>query len=66
MFILQFLFNRFKEPSTWAGAFLVAQAYGISFTPEQVTALGAFGMAIMGAPDDSIEKLKSRYTKAKK
>lgn len=66
MFILNFLWNRFREPSTWAGAMLVAQAFGLQLTPEQMQAIGVFGMALMAAPDSSIDKLKARYAQIKR
>jgi hypothetical protein len=46
-----FILNRFKEPSTWAGVFLIASAWGLTFTPEQQYALTTFGVALMGTPD---------------
>lgn len=46
-----FLQNRFTEPSTWIGIFLISSAWGISFTPEQQYALTTFGIALIGIPD---------------
>ena len=47
---------RFKEASTWRGLVAVLTAIGVTFEPEQVAAIVAFGMAVAGligviAPD---------------
>jgi len=63
MFILKFLMARFWEPSTWGGLALMNQAFGwYPLTPEQMTAIGTFGMALVAAPDGSIDKLKTRLS----
>ena len=47
----KFLQNRFTEFSSWTGIFLIASAWGLSFTPEQQYALTTFGIALVGTPD---------------
>lgn len=54
----QFFLNRLKEPSTWAGLMLVAGAFGLNLTVEQQYAIQFLGMALMGAPEDSIKRLR--------
>lgn len=46
-----FILRRLAEPSTWAGLFLVASAWGLQFTEPQQAALTVLGMALAGAPD---------------
>jgi len=65
--VLKFLLARTQEPSTWGGLALMNQAFGwYPMTAEQMYALGTFGMALMAAPDDSIDKLKARLSQMRK
>ena len=56
--ILTYLQNRLREKTTWAGLFMVASAWGFNLTAEQVAALSFLGMALAGAPGDSIQRLQ--------
>ena len=49
--IFKIIKRRISEPSTWAGIGLVASAFGLNFTPEQVQALTIIGTALAGLPD---------------
>lgn len=55
--VLSYLQNRLREKSTWIGIFMVASAWGFNLTPEQVAALSFLGMALAGAPGDTMQKL---------
>lgn len=55
--ILSYLQNRLREKSTWIGIFMVASAWGFNLTPEQVAALSFLGMALAGAPGDTMQRL---------
>ena len=57
--ILAYLQNRLREKTTWAGLFMVASAWGFSLTPEQVAAISFLGMALAGAPGDTLQRLKA-------
>lgn len=46
-----FIQKRFSEPSTWMGALAVASAFGLGFTPDQQSAIAAFGAILCAMPD---------------
>lgn len=49
--ILNWFQERFGEFSTYSGLFLVASAWGGSFTPEQQIALATLGVALFAKRD---------------
>ena len=57
--VLAYLQNRLREKTTWAGLFMVASAWGFNLTPEQVAAISFLGMALAGAPGDTLQRLKA-------
>lgn len=47
--MLKFIYTRLGEASTWRGLAALATAAGIAFSPEQVAAITALGLAVVGA-----------------
>ena len=45
---MQYLIDRFKEPSSWRGAIALAMAFGLQLSPDQQTAIITVGLGIMG------------------
>jgi len=45
---MNYFLDRLKEPSTWRGIIAVLTAFGVTISPEQVEAIIATGLAIMG------------------
>ena len=45
---LQYLLDRFKERSTWAGLLALLGSLGIALNPEQTEAIIALGLAVIG------------------
>lgn len=45
---MNWILNRLAEPSTWRGLTLLLTAVGISLDPEQVAAITAAGLGIVG------------------
>ena len=46
--MLDYIFSRLSEASTWRGLIALATALGVAISPEQVAAIIAAGMAVMG------------------
>jgi len=46
--MIKYVFDRLSEASTWRGLIALAVATGIAFSPEQVEAIIATGLAIVG------------------
>lgn len=46
--MLNFIYTRLSEPSTWRGLTALATAAGIALTPEQSAAVTAVGLAVIG------------------
>ena len=57
----QYIVNRLKEPSTWRGLTILLTLAGVNVSPEQTTAIIAFGAAIVAFigvffPDKTVVK----------
>jgi len=63
--MLQFILNRFKEPTSWFAAFLVASSFGLELSDAQQNAITIFGMAMFAAPESKVDELIKK-SKAKK
>lgn len=46
--MVQYLYNRFSEASTWRGIIGIITAAGVAVSPEQVEAIVVCGLGIMG------------------
>lgn len=46
--MLEYLISRFSEPSTWRGIIALATSLGVAISPDQIAAIIAIGMALMG------------------
>lgn len=46
---MNWIINRLKEKSTWRGIIAVATALGVSWSPDQIAAIVALGVAVAGA-----------------
>lgn len=46
--MLQFILDRLKERSTWAGLVAVATAAGVSLSPDLQEAIAVTGMSVAG------------------
>lgn len=46
--MLDYIFDRLSEPSTWRGLFLVATAAGANVSPEQANAIMTIGLGGVG------------------
>lgn len=64
--MLQFLLNRFKEPTSWMAAFLVASSFGFDLTETQQNAITIFGMAMFAAPESKVDELIKKSKSKKK
>jgi hypothetical protein len=58
--MLNYLINRFREPSSWMGLFAVASAFGFELTDVQQIALSTFGAIMFGAPNDQLVRVLPR------
>jgi hypothetical protein len=58
--MLNYLINRFREPSSWMGLFAVASAFGFQLTDVQQIALSTFGAIMFGAPSDQLSRVLPR------
>lgn len=47
--MLDYIKARLAEPSTWRGIVALITAAGVQLSPDQVAAIVALGLAIMGA-----------------
>ena len=47
--MMNYLFDRLKEPSTWRGIILVATAWGVYLEPFQEHAIISLGLALAGS-----------------
>jgi hypothetical protein len=47
--MIDYILDRLSESSTWRGITLLATATGIVLSPEQVAAISAAGLALVGA-----------------
>ena len=45
---MQYLIDRFKEPSTWRGLVALGMAFGVHLSPDQINAIVAAGMGLIG------------------
>jgi hypothetical protein len=45
---MNYLFARLSEPSTWRGLIALATAFGVALAPEQIEAVIAGGLALIG------------------
>lgn len=64
--ILNYLGNRLREYSTWAGLMLVAGSFGLHLTPEQQIAIAFLGMSLAGATGDQLKgAMSGLFTKVK-
>jgi len=45
---MKYLFNRFKENSTWTGITLILTSIGCGLNPDQFAAIAPAGLAIAG------------------
>ena len=56
----KWILNRLKEPSTWRGLIAIATACGVQLAPDQINAIVAVGLALIGlvgtfTPDKIVE-----------
>jgi hypothetical protein len=58
--MLNYLINRFREPSSWMGLFAVASAFGLELTDVQQIALSTFGAILFGAPNHQLNRVLPR------
>jgi hypothetical protein len=58
--MLNYLINRFREPSSWMGLFAVASAFGFELTDVQQIALSTFGAIMFGAPNHQLNRVLPR------
>ena len=58
--MLQFILNRFREPSSWFGLMLIGSAFGMDLTETQQNAIMYFGMAMCAAPDVKLDEIIKR------
>lgn len=47
--MIQYLFDRLNEPSTWCGVIGLIMAAGLTLAPEQQNAIIALGLSVIGA-----------------
>jgi len=47
--LMQYLYNRFKEPSTWRGVVALLTAAGVTFSPDQAALIVSAGIGLIGA-----------------
>ena len=45
---MNYFLCRLKEPSTWRGMVAILTAFGVTISPEQVEAIVAVGLSVMG------------------
>lgn len=45
---MEYLLNRFKEPSTWQGIIAIVASFGVALSPELAEAIIAGGVALFG------------------
>jgi hypothetical protein len=45
---MNYIFARLSEPSTWRGLIALATAFGVAMSPEQIEAIVACGLALIG------------------
>jgi hypothetical protein len=45
---MNYIFARLSEPSTWRGLIALATAFGVAMSPEQIEAIIACGLALIG------------------
>jgi len=45
---MDYLLDRLKEASTWRGIIAIITAFGVVFSPDQVEAIVATGLAVIG------------------
>ena len=45
---MEYIMERLKEASTWRGIVALITAFGVALSPEQVEAIVAFGLALIG------------------
>ena len=46
---MQYLIDRFKEPSSWRGVIALAMAFGLQLSPDQQIAIISVGLGLIGA-----------------
>jgi len=46
-----FIINRLREMSTWKGLVMVLSALGVTLSPDQIQAIIAAGLALVGVID---------------
>jgi hypothetical protein len=63
--MLQFILNRFKEPTSWFAVMLLAGSFGFELSDAQQNAITIFGMAMFAAPESKVDELIKK-TKTKK
>lgn len=47
--MVKYVFTRLSEPSTWRGIAALVTAAGIGISPDQIAAISAVGLAVIGA-----------------
>lgn len=58
--MLNFIFNRFKEETTWFGLLAVAGSFGLDLTDGQHDAIILFGMSMCASPNIDRSRLRRR------
>lgn len=47
--MVKYIYTRLSEPSTWRGLAALVTAAGIGISPDQIAAISALGLAVIGA-----------------
>jgi hypothetical protein len=58
--MLNFIFNRFQEETTWFGLLALAGSFGLDLTDQQHEAIILFGLAMCASPNIDRTKLRRR------
>lgn len=48
---MQTIIRYLKQPSTWKGLVSIATGFGVALSPEQIAAIVAVGVSVVGAID---------------
>jgi len=57
---METIFKYLKQPSTWKGIVSVATGFGVALSPDQIAAIVAAGVAIVGVIDVFVDEDKKK------
>jgi len=57
---METIFKYLKQPSTWKGIVSIATGFGVALSPEQIAAIVAVGVSVVGVIDTFWDEDKNK------